>query len=51
METMHEIITRVWSSYDAWMKLPIDLRIKLRYNYSRTIANRRKKHGIIDAKQ
>ncbi len=50
METMHEIISRVWG-FELWKFLPIDTKINLRYNYMRTIANRRKRHGIIDAEQ
>jgi len=39
-ETIYQIIQRVWG--DRWNKLPIDYKINLRYNYQRTIANRRK---------
>lgn len=50
-ETMGDIIRRVWMG--KWKELPIDRRINLRHNYSRTIENRikRGKHGTIDAKQ
>lgn len=50
METINQIIARVWG-LEKWKSLPIDYKIKLRYNYSRTIRNRiRRKHGIINAK-
>jgi len=50
-ECIHDIISRVWGW--KWNYLPIDLRVNLRYKYSRTIANRTKrgKNGIIDAEQ
>jgi hypothetical protein len=48
IEAMSQMIARVWGV--KWKTLPIDYKINLRYNYSRTIRNRiRRKHGIIDA--
>lgn len=40
-ETVHQIIQRVWGN--KWNTLPIDYKINLRFNYKRTILNRRKR--------
>lgn len=49
METINQAIIRVWG--DKWKTLPIDYKINLRYNYSRTIKNRmRRNHGTTNTK-
>lgn len=40
-ETIYQMIQRIWGN--EWNKLPIDYRINLRYNYKRTMTNRRKR--------
>lgn len=49
IETMIQMITRVWGN--KWKTLPIDYKVNLRYNYSRTIKNRmRRNHGTTNTK-
>lgn len=46
-ETIGQIIERVWT-VNEWKKLPLNYKINLRYNYYRTIQNRRKRGTTIN---
>lgn len=45
METMYQLIHRVWGN--RWEKLPIDLKINLKSNYYKTLKNRARRYAFI----